>query len=91
MIKIKEVLKSTDFDLKILYGIMVDALHKKNEAIWHKKRSPPEALDPKFNLKKIPTFYFFKADDELIGTIVENPKWESTLEEDMLEILKNKL
>jgi len=91
MIKIKEVLKSTDVDLKILYGIMVDALHKKNEAIWHKKRSPPEALDPKFNLKKIPTFYFFKADDELIGTIVENPKWESTLEEDMLEILKNKL
>ncbi|MBY8990984.1 MAG: thioredoxin family protein [Candidatus Lokiarchaeota archaeon] len=91
MIKIIEFMESNDVDLKILYGIMVDALHKKNEAIWHKKRSPPEAIDPKFNLKKIPTFYFFKADDELIGTIVENPKWESTLEEDLLEILKNKL
>jgi thiol-disulfide isomerase/thioredoxin len=91
MIKIIELMKSTEVDLKILYGIMVNALHKKNEAIWHKKRSPPEALDPKFNLKKIPTFYFFKANDKLIGTIVENPKWESTLEEDLLEILKKNL
>lgn len=91
MIKIVELMKSSNVDLKILYGIMVNAMHKKNETIWHKKRSPPEAINPKFNLKKIPTFYFFNANDDLIGTIVENPKWESSLEEDLLEILKNKL
>jgi len=91
MIKTVELMKSTDVDLKILYGIMVNALHKPNEAIWHKKRSPPEAINPKFDLKKIPTFYFFNANDDLIGTIVENPKFESTIEEDLLEILKNNL
>ena len=31
------------------------------------------------------------ANDDLIGTIVENPKFESTIEEDLLEILKNNL
>ena len=91
MIKILKLMNSNDVDLKILYGIMVNALHKDrpNEPIWHKKRSPPEAINPKFDLKKIPTFYFFKANDNLIGTIVENPK--STLEEDVLEILEKSL
>ncbi|MFX0028502.1 MAG: thioredoxin family protein [Candidatus Hermodarchaeota archaeon] len=91
MIKIIKQMNSNDVDLKILYGIMVNAHHKNrpNEPIWHKKRSPPEAINPKFDLKKIPTFYFFKANDNLIGTIVENPR--STLEEDMLDILERSL
>lgn len=91
MIKNIKTIKSNNVDLRILYGIMVNALHKPGETIWHKKRSPPEALDPKFDLKKIPTFYFFNGNDDLIGIIVENPKWESTLEDDILEILENKL
>ena len=91
MIKNVKTIKSNDIDLRILYGIMVNALHKPGETIWHKNRSPPEAIDPKFDLKKIPTFYFFNGNDDLIGVIVENPKWESTLEEDLLEILENKL
>jgi len=91
MIKNIKTIKSNNIDLRILYGIMVNALHKPGETIWHKKRSPQEALDPKFDLKKIPTFYFFNGNDDLIGIIVENPKWESTLEEDLLEILENKL
>ncbi|MFX1280272.1 MAG: thioredoxin family protein [Promethearchaeota archaeon] len=89
MIKIIKSMESDDIDLKILYGIMVDALHKKDEVTWHKKRSPPEAFNPKFALKKIPTFYFFKNNGNLIGTIVENPK--STLEEDLLEILERNI
>jgi len=91
MIKNIKTIKSNNIDLRILYGIMVNALHKPEETIWHKKRSPPEALDPKFDLKKIPTFYFFNGNDDLIGVIVENPKWESTLEDDILEILENKV
>ncbi|MFX1529641.1 MAG: thioredoxin family protein [Promethearchaeota archaeon] len=91
MIKIKKLMNSDNMDFKILYGIMVNAHHKDrpNEPIWHKKRSPPEANDPKFDLKKIPTFYLFKSNDNLIGTIVENPK--ATLEEDVLEILERSL
>ncbi|MFX0081574.1 MAG: thioredoxin family protein [Candidatus Hodarchaeota archaeon] len=91
MIKNIKTIKSDDIDLRILYGVMVNTLHKPGDTIWHKKRSPPEAVDPKFDLKKIPTFYFFNGNDDLIGIIVENPKWESTLEEDLLEILEEKL
>lgn len=88
MIKIVNKMDIPDVDLKILYGIMVNALHKPEESIWHKKRSPPEATDPKFNLKAIPTFYFFNEVGEYLGVIVENPEYSSTLEEDILRILK---
>jgi hypothetical protein len=92
MIKIIRSLKNIDFDFKILYGIMVNALHKSGEPLWHKTRSPPEAINPKFTLKAIPTFYFFNSSGALLGTIVENPKAQSTLEEDILAILQhNKL
>ena len=53
--------------------------------------SPPEAVKTKFNLKKFPTFYFFNESGHLLGIIVENPKNSSTLEEDLLEILEDKL
>jgi hypothetical protein len=46
-------------------------------------------VDPRFELKKIPTFYFFNKHKEFIGLIKENPK--DTIEEDMLEILENSL
>ena len=91
MIKIVKLMKSKDVIFHILYGIMVNALHKPGETTWHKKRSPLEATDPKFDLKAIPTFYFFNDTGEFIGIIVENPKWTSTLEEDILEILKKNL
>jgi thiol-disulfide isomerase/thioredoxin len=91
MIKIVRLMKTKDVNFKILYGIMVNALHKPGEAIWHKKRSPSEAITPKFDLKKIPTFYFFNESGDLMGIIVENPKFSSTLEEDLLEILEEKL
>lgn len=91
MIKIVKTINSHNVTLQILYGIMVNALHKPGEVIWQKKRSPPEAVDPKFGLKAIPTFYFFNNNGDLIGLIVEHPKWASTLEEDMLEIVEDKL
>lgn len=88
IIKIVKNIETQDVDLKILYGIMVNALHKPGEAIWHKKRSPPEATNPKFDLRAIPTFYFFNEIGEYIGAIVENPEYSSTLEEDILKIIK---
>ncbi|MFX1489484.1 MAG: thioredoxin family protein [Promethearchaeota archaeon] len=91
MIKIIKQMNSKEVDFQILYGIIVNALHKPEESIWHKKRSPPEAVEPKFDLKKIPTFYFFNAKEDFIGQIVENPKHSSTLEEDLLEILETNL
>ena len=89
MIKIVKLIKSKDISLDILYGIMVNALHKPGETIWHKKRSPPEAIDPKFDLKAIPTFYFFNANGNFLDVIVEHPK--ASIEEDTLEILEKNM
>jgi hypothetical protein len=91
MIKIIRSLKEIETEFKILYGIMVDALHKPGEALWHKTRSPPEAVNPKFDLKAIPTFYFFNSSGTLLDVIVENPKDQSNLEEEILTILKKNL
>jgi len=91
MIKIVKFLNTEEVGLQILYGIMVNALHKPGETIWHKNRSPPEATDPKFDLKAIPSFYFFNDAGEYLGIIVENPDYTSTLEEDILKILKRSI
>ncbi len=91
MIKIQKSMNTTNIVLQILYGIMVDGFHKSGQKIWHKTRSPPEALNPKFNLEKIPTFYFFNKEGNYLGTIIENPKRGSTLEEDFLEIIEENL
>ncbi|MFX0020285.1 MAG: thioredoxin family protein [Promethearchaeota archaeon] len=91
MIKIIKHMNKINVEFKILYGIMKNAFHKPGETIWHKTRSPPEAVDPKFELKKIPTFYFFDKNGDYLGAIVENPKNESTLEEDLLEIIQKNL
>jgi hypothetical protein len=53
--------------------------------------SPPFEVKTHFNLKRLPTFYFFNGSGDLLGIIVENPKNSSTLEEDLLEILEDKL
>ena len=89
MIKIVKKMKSKDVEFRILYGIMVNALHKPGEAIWHKTRSPPEAFNPKFDLKAIPTFYFFNKDNNYLGMIKEHPK--ESIEEDTLEIIETNL
>ena len=87
MIKIIKYLNMGAVNMHILYGIMVNALHKPGETIWHKDHSPTEAVNPKFDLKKIPTIYFFDKMGEYLGVIVENPKRGSTLEEEILEII----
>ena len=91
MIKIVKSMGSNNIELKILYGVMVNALHKPGETLWHKQRSPPEAVNPKFDLRKIPTFYFFDGSGKYLGVIVENPKHGSTLEEDGFEIIEKNL
>jgi thiol-disulfide isomerase/thioredoxin len=86
MIKLVKSLNTDDVELRILYGIMVNALHKPGESIWHKTRSPPEASNHKFELRAIPTFYFFNKQGTYLGRIVEHPK--ETIEDDTLKIIK---
>ncbi len=87
MIKILEKISLDKIHLEILYGVMVNALRKRGDPYWHKTRSPPEAMNPKFNLEKIPTFFFF-LDDKYIGRVVERPIKFPTLEEEILHIIE---
>ena len=89
MIKIIRNINNVKIEFKILYGIMKTAPHKKGDSLWHKTRSPPEAVDPKFELRAIPTFYIFDSSGNLLDVIIENPKNNSTLEEEMLSIIKS--
>ena len=68
---------------------MVNAFRKLGEHLWHKTRSPPEAVNSNFDLKAIPSFYFFNKNGDFISRIIEHPK--ATNEEDTLEILKENL
>ncbi|TFG13779.1 MAG: hypothetical protein EU535_04370 [Promethearchaeota archaeon] len=86
MIKVVKELNSDHIEMKILYGIKVNAFRKEGEILWDKRHSVPEAIDPKFNLTSIPTFYIFQ-DNQLIGRIVEHPKRFSSLERDLCNIL----
>lgn len=87
LIKITHKFTNEVIQLQILYGVKVKAFRKKEEIKWHKKKSPPEAVDPKFDLNAIPTFYFFNEKGNYLGRIVERPKL--TIEEDLIHILKN--
>ncbi|MHA1197006.1 MAG: thioredoxin family protein [Promethearchaeota archaeon] len=88
MIKIAKTLGNKLLNIRILYGVMVNAMRRLGDPLWHSKKSPPEALDPKFKLEKLPTFYIFDKNENLIGRIIEKPKQNSTLEKDLLEILE---
>ena len=87
MIKILKELNSDNIEMRILYGIKMNLPRKNGEILWDKNTSPLEAVDPKFDLVAIPTFYFF-IDDEYVGRIVEHPKKFSTLERDFCNIIK---
>ncbi|MEJ2280026.1 MAG: thioredoxin family protein [Candidatus Lokiarchaeota archaeon] len=89
LIKIIQEFGTPFYEIKILYGVKKNAFHKGDESPWHKRHSPPEATNPKFNLIKIPTIYFFNEDGNLLGRIVEKPKCSNTLEEEIWEIIKN--
>lgn len=88
MTKISEVFENFEFEFYILYGVMVDALGH-SETKWHTEKSPPEATNPKFDLKAIPTFYIFNREGDLLDRIIEKPKKKETLEGELLFLLEN--
>ena len=88
LIKVADSLPPEKIELKLLYGIKVNPYRKPGEPTWSKKHSPPETLDPKFAVKKIPMIYFFNTSGEFLGKIIENPKKYPTIEEVLLSFLK---
>jgi thiol-disulfide isomerase/thioredoxin len=87
MVKIIKELNTNNIELKILYGIKVNAFRKEGDILWDKRHSVPEAIEPRFNLIAIPTFYIF-IKNEMIGRIVEGSKRFSSLERDLCNLLR---
>ena len=75
-------------EVRILYGIKINRLRAKGDPYWSKK--PPEAIDPKFDLSAVPTFYIFNKEGRFLGKIIEHPK-KSSLEGDIVGILEKNL
>jgi hypothetical protein len=91
LVRIGEELGDRVNDMKFLYGVKTNPFHKEGEPLWHKKHSPPEATDPKFDLRKIPTIYIFTEEGNYLGRIIEKPKNGNTLEDEIWLILQEKL
>ncbi len=62
---------------------------KKGEPIWKSPPSPPETVDPKFDMFHIPAFYFFNKNGKCLGKIDEYPENKKTNEAELLYFLKN--
>jgi thiol-disulfide isomerase/thioredoxin len=85
LIKIESEFNSTRLKLLIFSKIKtkMPTMRKPGQTIWKSPPSPPEAIDPKFDMKKIPMIYIFKKNGDCLGRIVENPEHTSTLEGDI--------
>ena len=90
-VRIVKEIDSKNIEMHILYGVKTNAFRKEGELYWHPKHSPPEAVNPKFDLQKIPIFYFFNGEGKYLGRVVEKPREGSTLEKDMLTIIEKRL
>ena len=90
LIKIEEHFGEDKMKLEILSGIKtkIPSRRKPGEPIWKSPPSPPESIDPKFDVKKIPMIYIFNKEGDCLGRIVENPSVTLTLEGDIASFLQ---
>lgn len=92
--KVEAVLDDPRFVVRVLGGVKTRPLKKKRDGkgdkqvVWAVPPSPPEAADPAFDLRKIPTIYLFDREGRLLGRIVENPEHEDTVEGEVLHLLR---
>lgn len=54
---------------------------------WRVPPSPPEVKE--FNLEKIPTFYILDSNGKVVATMIENPKYENSIEEELIHLIEN--
>lgn len=70
--------------VKVFGGLKRDPLNPKEG--WRIPPSPPEVKT--FNVQKTPHIIIFDRQGKQLGTIIENPKPENTLEEEILHIIQ---
>ncbi len=78
--------EATGLEVRIFGGLMRDPLSHTGK--WRIPPSPPEV--EKFNVEKIPLIILFDKDSKEVGKIIENPRREPTLEEELLKIMLEK-
>lgn len=78
--------EETEMEVRIFGGLMKDPLSHTRK--WRIPPSPPEVET--FKVDKIPLIILFDKEGKEIGRIVENPRENLTLEEELLEIISQK-
>jgi thiol-disulfide isomerase/thioredoxin len=73
----------TEIKVRVFGGLKTDPLNPRER--WRIPPSPPEVNA--FDVVKTPHIIMFDRQGKQLGTIVENPKSENTLEEEILEII----
>ncbi|MFB0514693.1 MAG: TlpA family protein disulfide reductase [Candidatus Bathyarchaeia archaeon] len=75
--------EKTGVKVRVFGGLKTDPLNPKEK--WRIPPSPPEVKA--FNVRKAPHIIVFDKQGKQLGTIIENPKPENTLEEEILHII----
>jgi thiol-disulfide isomerase/thioredoxin len=88
LLKIVDALPSERVAVRFLYGIKTDPFRKPGDLKWSARHSPPEAINPKFEVNKIPMIYIFNSAGDLLAKIEERPQKYPTIEEIILSTLK---
>lgn len=90
LIKIQDILANDHMEIGIFGDIKVKPPYerKNGELIWKSPPSPPEAVDPKFDMYHIPAIFLFLSNGQCIGKIDEKPQKTASLEGDILFYLK---
>jgi len=88
LLKIVDALPSDRVAVRFLYGIKTDPYRKPGDVKWSARHSPPEAVNPKFAVNKIPMIYIFNATGSLLAKIEERPHKFPTIEEVFLSVLE---
>ena len=76
--------EKTGVKVRVFGGLKTDSLNPKER--WRIPPSPPEVKT--FNVQKTPHIIIFDKQGKQLGTIIENPKPENTLEEEILHIIQ---
>lgn len=75
----------TGMKIRVFGGLKADPLNPKER--WRIPPSPPEVKT--FNVQRTPTIIVFDRQGKQLGAIIENPRPENTLEEEILQIIQH--
>lgn len=78
------IAEKTGMKVRVFGGLKTNPLNPKEK--WKIPPSPPEVKT--FNVKRTPYIIIFNKQAKQLGTIIENPKPENTLEEEILHIIQ---